>query len=149
MFGWVFATHQLGAATAALLGGLSRDVLSTYLPAFYGAGTACLVRTVAGSLSAVTPDAVAAGQAVTIAVRPERLRITPDAAWQPGIAATVAQHVYLGSKTEVHATLKDGGTCVLELANDGVRSPPAIGQAVTLTADAADCRVFPAAVRLG
>ncbi len=30
VFGWVFAAHQLGAATAALLGGLSRDVLLSY-----------------------------------------------------------------------------------------------------------------------
>ena len=38
MFGWVFAAHQLGAATAALAAGVSRDVLLSYLPAFYAAG---------------------------------------------------------------------------------------------------------------
>lgn len=43
VFGWVFTAHQLGAAIAALLGGLSRDVLASYLPAFYLAGAACLV----------------------------------------------------------------------------------------------------------
>jgi len=47
IFGWVFTGHQLGAATAALLAGLSRDVLASYLPAFYGAGAACLVAAVA------------------------------------------------------------------------------------------------------
>ena len=47
IFGWVFAAHQLGAATAALSAGISRDVLSSYLPAFYAAGVACLVASVA------------------------------------------------------------------------------------------------------
>lgn len=43
MFGWVFAAHQIGAAVAAFGAGLTRSELSTYLPAFYTAGTACLV----------------------------------------------------------------------------------------------------------
>ena len=43
VFGWVFAGHQLGAATAALGAGISRTVLSTYLPAFFAAGVLCLV----------------------------------------------------------------------------------------------------------
>lgn len=42
VFGWVFAGHQLGAATAALGAGLSRTELSTYLPAFFAAGALCL-----------------------------------------------------------------------------------------------------------
>jgi MFS family permease len=42
VFGWVFAGHQLGAATAALGAGLSRTELSTYLPAFFTAGALCL-----------------------------------------------------------------------------------------------------------
>ncbi|GAC1347605.1 MAG: MFS transporter [Acetobacteraceae bacterium] len=47
MFGWVFTGHQIGAATAALLAGISRDALSSYLPAFYAAGMACLVAAIA------------------------------------------------------------------------------------------------------
>ena len=39
VFGWVFAAHQLGAATAAFGAGLSRAALNTYLPAFYLAGS--------------------------------------------------------------------------------------------------------------
>jgi sugar phosphate permease len=42
-FGWVFMGHQLGAAVAAYGAGLSRSELATYLPAFYGAGAACLL----------------------------------------------------------------------------------------------------------
>lgn len=43
VFGWVFAAHQLGAATAAWGGGLSRTVMASYTPALYVAGGACLV----------------------------------------------------------------------------------------------------------
>ena len=42
-FGWVFAAHQVGAAVAAFGAGFTRTEFSTYLPAFYTAGTACLV----------------------------------------------------------------------------------------------------------
>ncbi|MDE2578456.1 MAG: MFS transporter [Hyphomicrobiales bacterium] len=42
-FGWIFAAHQLGAASAAMLGGLSRTWLLTYAPSFYLAGFACLL----------------------------------------------------------------------------------------------------------
>ncbi|RBP09116.1 MFS transporter [Roseiarcus fermentans] len=42
-FGWIFAAHQLGAATAAFGAGAFRTELMTYLPALYAAGAACLV----------------------------------------------------------------------------------------------------------
>ena len=47
VFGWIFAAHQLGAATAAFGAGMSRSWMLTYLPAFYVAGAACLVAAVA------------------------------------------------------------------------------------------------------
>ncbi|WP_158745361.1 MFS transporter [Acidisphaera sp. L21] len=43
VFGWIFAGHQLGAATAAYGAGLARTELSSYLPAFFAAGALCLV----------------------------------------------------------------------------------------------------------
>jgi len=43
VFGWVFAAHQIGAATAAFGAGLSRTAWLTYAPALYVAGGACLV----------------------------------------------------------------------------------------------------------
>jgi MFS family permease len=43
VFGWVFAGHQLGAATAAFGAGLVRTEYSTYLPAFFVAGALCLI----------------------------------------------------------------------------------------------------------
>jgi sugar phosphate permease len=47
IFGWIFAFHQLGSATAAYGAGLTRTVLLTYSPAVYAAGAACLVAAIA------------------------------------------------------------------------------------------------------
>jgi MFS family permease len=46
VFGWIFAGHQLGAATAAFGAGLSRTVLLSYLPAFFAAGALCIIAAV-------------------------------------------------------------------------------------------------------
>ncbi|MCX8282304.1 MFS transporter [Phyllobacterium sp. 0TCS1.6C] len=43
IFGWVFAGHQLGAASAAYGGGFSRTEYQTYMPAFMVAGILCLI----------------------------------------------------------------------------------------------------------
>jgi MFS family permease len=43
VFGWVFAGHQLGAASAAFGAGLVRSELATYVPAFIVSGMLCLV----------------------------------------------------------------------------------------------------------
>jgi MFS family permease len=57
VFGWVFAGHQIGAATAAFGAGFSRTAFASYLPAFFVAGVMCLlaamlVLTIAKSSSA-------------------------------------------------------------------------------------------------
>ena len=46
VFGWIFAGHQLGAASAAFGAGLSRTALQSYLPAFATAGALCLIAAV-------------------------------------------------------------------------------------------------------
>jgi sugar phosphate permease len=43
LFGWIAAGHQLGAATAAFGAGLLRSETESYLPAFVGAGVACVL----------------------------------------------------------------------------------------------------------
>ena len=43
VFGWIFASHQIGAAVAAFGAGLTRSLTDTYLPAFFFAGSMCLV----------------------------------------------------------------------------------------------------------
>jgi putative spermidine/putrescine transport system ATP-binding protein len=107
------------------------------------AGAICPVRTPGGSLTALTSAAVTAGQPVTVAVRPERLRVVSGSGAQHGMSVTVLQHVYLGNKTEVHVTLADGTRCVLECTNDGQQMPTPVGGTLALTAQATDCRLFP------
>jgi MFS family permease len=43
VFGWIYAGHQVGAATMAAAAGVSRDALATYVPAFFLGGAACLI----------------------------------------------------------------------------------------------------------
>lgn len=53
VFGWIFAGHQIGAATAAFGAGLSRSELGTYLPAFFAAGILCFLA--AGTVRTLRP----------------------------------------------------------------------------------------------
>jgi sugar phosphate permease len=46
MFGWIFAAHQLGAATASYLAGVIRTDVGDYRLAFISAGAACLLAAV-------------------------------------------------------------------------------------------------------
>ncbi len=47
VFGWIFAGHQLGSATAAYGAGLSRTIYLSYLPAFFVAGLLCIIAALA------------------------------------------------------------------------------------------------------
>lgn len=46
VFGWVFASHQLGAAGAALAAGVVRDAFGTYTFAWFGGAALCAVAAV-------------------------------------------------------------------------------------------------------
>ncbi len=41
VFGWVLASHQVGAAVVAFLGGVARDVFGSYDVVWYASGTLC------------------------------------------------------------------------------------------------------------
>jgi predicted MFS family arabinose efflux permease len=43
VFGWVFASHQIGAAVAALGAGVIRDVFGAYTYAWWGGAALCVV----------------------------------------------------------------------------------------------------------
>jgi MFS family permease len=65
VFGWVFCAHQIGAALAAWLGGVTRDLAGDYGPAFLAAGalaiTAALLSLRIGQAhAAVQPEPVGA-----------------------------------------------------------------------------------------
>ncbi|MCD0447672.1 MFS transporter [Actinocorallia sp. API 0066] len=56
VFGWVFASHMVGAAAAALAAGLVRDGLGAYDVAWYGAAILCLFAAViSAALRAARP----------------------------------------------------------------------------------------------
>ena len=46
VFGWIFASHQLGASAMAFGAGLIRDRTGSYDPAFYVAAGLCVVAAV-------------------------------------------------------------------------------------------------------
>ncbi|WP_216851176.1 ABC transporter ATP-binding protein, partial [Acidisphaera sp. L21] len=110
------------------------------------AGALCHVQTGAGDVSAICGSAVADGQAVVVAVRPERLHLVGDGMAADGlrVSGRVKQHVYVGNKTELHLVLPGGIACIAEIPNDGRQIPAAVDATVELAAGAADCRVFPA-----
>ena len=43
VYGWIFASHQLGSASAAYFGGVLRTDLGSYLETFLLSGTLCFV----------------------------------------------------------------------------------------------------------
>src|SRR5258706_966499 len=47
VFGWVVASHQVGAALAAFVAGALRTGFGSYAPAFVGAGALCIMASVA------------------------------------------------------------------------------------------------------
>jgi sugar phosphate permease len=57
MYGWITAIHQLGGASAALVGGVLRVDLGTYLEAFLLSGLLCLVAAAMVMLIALKPAA--------------------------------------------------------------------------------------------
>ena len=69
VFGWIFAGHQIGAATAALGAGLSRTELASYLPAFFVAGALCLLAA-ALALSIARPSSAGFGASSPAPARP-------------------------------------------------------------------------------
>jgi predicted MFS family arabinose efflux permease len=46
VFGWVFASHQIGAAIAALGAGIIRDTSGSYTYAWWGGGALCVIAAV-------------------------------------------------------------------------------------------------------
>jgi hypothetical protein len=43
LYGWIVASHQLGAGAAALFAGIVRTVFGTYDPSFWVSGGLCLI----------------------------------------------------------------------------------------------------------
>ena len=81
--------------------------------------------TSAGPALARLPSGLATGAAVTMTVRPERLRLAAEnVAPEGGTAwpASVESVIYLGARRELRVRLTDGTLAIVEAANDGQRS---------------------------
>lgn len=60
VYGWVFCSHQIGAALAAWLGGVTRDLFGDYLLAFLVAGAIAMIAALLSLQIRHTPKAVPA-----------------------------------------------------------------------------------------
>jgi predicted MFS family arabinose efflux permease len=65
VFGWVFASHQVGAGIAAAVAGIVRTSLGTYDAAWYGAAALCLV---AAAMSVAVRPTVRSYRPIPVAV---------------------------------------------------------------------------------
>jgi sugar phosphate permease len=63
VFGWVFFSHQLGAALASYLGGVARDSLGDYTAAFLAAGALAILAALMASRISRKPSPVPASAA--------------------------------------------------------------------------------------
>jgi MFS family permease len=68
VFGWVFAGHQIGAASAAFGAGVTRTLYASYLPAFFVAGALCILAALA-VLTIRKPSAARIGGAAPVPAR--------------------------------------------------------------------------------
>jgi spermidine/putrescine ABC transporter ATP-binding subunit len=105
----------------------------------------CRVAIGSATLGVRAPQPVAGDSNVLLAFRPERIRLGDSAAADVlTLAGSVAQHVYLGTRTELHVDLVAGRRCVMDISNDRAVALPAVGRSVLLSIEAADCIAYPA-----
>ncbi len=74
---------------------------------------------------------MAAGDAATVAIRPEAVRLQPQAEGANALRAVVDEVSFLGSIVRIRAR-RDGGALSLDIFNDPLQTPPARGSLVTL-----------------
>ncbi|MDX2132186.1 MAG: ABC transporter ATP-binding protein [Planctomycetota bacterium] len=100
------------------------------LPHSSAGGVHVRVRTAAGVVEAVSPDAPpAAGSAALVSVRPEGVRLAPDG---PGLEGKVRERIYLGDTAQYSVQLVSG-----QVIRAAVLNPPA-----SLPFDAPGSHVF-------
>jgi putative spermidine/putrescine transport system ATP-binding protein len=80
------------------------------------------------------PTTFSAGSAVTLVVRPEKIRILPPgtAAADAQLAGTVREAIYVGHATRIGAVLADGTAISIDVQNRGDTPRFAVGDAVRL-----------------
>ncbi len=114
-------------------------------------GGRLVVRTALGPMPALpVPPGAAEGAAVNIAIRPERARVSLDAAPGNCFAAPgrVDRTLYLGSAREIRLNLEGGARATVEVPNaGGANAGPGPGDAVWFTAPFEACLVLRSGTR--
>jgi putative spermidine/putrescine transport system ATP-binding protein len=107
------------------------------------------VRTAGGlELVGVGAAPLAAGQAVTAAVRPEKLAPVEAPAAEGNVAKGVVEElIYAGDATRYRVALGGDGALTVKLPNRLGGRPYAVGEPVTLGWDPAETRLFPGDAR--
>jgi spermidine/putrescine transport system ATP-binding protein len=134
---FIFVTHdqeealtmsdRIGVMSAGKLQqvGTAKDIytrpVNRFVASFIGDTNFLTATTEAGGARLATGDLVevagtAPGQRVTVAIRPEQVRLVP-ADEAGAIAATITNLVYFGTDTHCHLALKDGTNVVARLQN--------------------------------
>jgi putative spermidine/putrescine transport system ATP-binding protein len=104
------------------------------------AGTATVRDGRGGSFAVAAATGLAAGQAVTVCIRPERVRLEAGTGTPNAFATTVADCVYHGDHVRVRLG-EDGGGLVAKAERHGKGWP--VGAPVVAAFDPADCWVLP------
>ena len=106
-------------------------------------GRRCQVDIAGSSFEASSPRPVAEGAAVVVAVRPERLRLSP-ASKPGGLTGVLTEIVYLGNARRAVVRLPDGRDCFsLHHAKEAEAIASAPGETVDLSWEAGHATVFP------
>lgn len=106
-----------------------------------GKGT-CQVEVLGALAGAASRGAVAPGDQVTVAVRPERIRLGTASDGAAGLAGTLLDNIYLGNAQRCVIRLANGQECHVLRPADA--APTTAGQPVTLSWDAMHATIFPA-----
>lgn len=93
-------------------------------------------------VTAIAPSGSGAGSDVVLAIRPERILLGDPLAAENVFQGIVSGVVYLGDHARMEIMLPGGRTLSTRLSNDAGRIVPVIGEAVTISWRAEDCRVF-------
>ncbi|MDQ8731511.1 ABC transporter ATP-binding protein [Bradyrhizobium sp. LHD-71] len=108
-------------------------------------------RTQSGTLLPCTSEAPAANDGLVLALRPERVTVTPGEGAPGDIRAQVTAVTYLGAQTEYHLDLN--GTTLRASRSTPLHDDPlrriAPGEKLTLSWDAASARLLPAETETG
>ena len=101
---------------------------------------------VSGGCELPVPATFPSGTNVVVAVRPERVKLTPAGSGSASLRGTVVDVIYLGTSRKVVVRLADGQQGVALVAAETLEgSGIAPSQAVSLSWSAAHARAFPAA----